>query len=213
LNKKFVKIKEICILSAVVLFIFLPANFILAQSGGNWGNWSTEDWGDDNSVTNFIKSSNVVQLANNVANYIFTLAIPLGVIMIIWAGVLFMTAAGNEQKITTARRALTWSIVGIVVAFIGKGWTTIVNNIIGGQITTTQGVLEALNRAANYIFSFAVALGVIMIIWAGVLFMSSGGSEQKVTLARRALTWGLVGAAIAIASKGIVMGVKAFLGS
>jgi hypothetical protein len=213
LNKKFTKIKEICILSAVVLFIFLPANFVLAQSSGNWRNWNTGNWGGDNSVPNFIRSSNVTQLANNIANYIFTFAIPLGVIMIIWAGILFMTAAGNEQKVKTARLALTWSIVGLVVAFIGRGWTNIVNNIIGGQITTTQGVLEALNRAADYIFSFAIALGVIMIIWSGVLFMTAAGNEQKVALARRALNWGLIGAAIAIASKGIVMGVKAFIGA
>jgi len=133
--------------------------------------------------------------------------------MIIWAGILFMTAAGNEQKVKTARLALTWSIVGLVVAFICRGWTNIVNNIIGGQITTTQGVLEALNRAADYIFSFAIALGVIMIIWSGVLFMTAAGNEQKVALARRALNWGLIGAAIAIASKGIVMGVKAFIGA
>lgn len=183
----------------------------MAQSSGNWNNWNSGDWGGENEIGNFIKSNSIVQLANSAASYIFTFAIPLGVIMIIWAGILFMTAGGNEQKVATARRALTWSIVGLIVAFIGKGWTNIVNNIIGGQITTTQGVLNALNNVANYVFSFAIALGVIMIIWAGVLFMTAAGNEQKVTLARRALTWGLVGVAIAIASKGIVMGVKAFI--
>lgn len=209
MTKPWDKKRKFFIFLTALFFIFLSANFATAGWGDPGNGWG--DPGSDNAITNFIKSSNVVQLANNVANYIFTFAIPLAVIMIIWAGVLFMTAGGNEQKVKKARQALTWTIVGLIVALIGKGWTNIVKNITGDNITTAQGVLEALNKFANYIFSVAIVLGVIMIIWAGVLFMSSGGNEQKVTAARKALLWGLVGAAIAIAAKGIVMGIKAFI--
>ncbi len=167
------------------------------------------------SISNFVTSSSFEDLVNRIAGWIFTIAIPLAVIMIIWSGVLFMTAAGDENKVTTARKALTWSIVGLAIAIIGKGFTTLISDILspvgGGANLTSQGVVTVLNNLANWIFSLAIVLAVIMIIWAGVLFMTASGSEEKITKARKALIWSLVGVAIAIVSKGIVYLVQSFI--
>jgi len=186
-----------------------PTGSVSAGPAGSTGNASP--W----SISNFVTSSSFEDLVNRIAGWIFTIAIPLAVITIIWSGVLFMTAAGDETKVTTARKALTWSIVGLAIAIIGKGFTTLIQDILspvgGGANLTSSGVVTVLNNLANWVFALAIVLAVIMIIWAGVLFMASSGSEEKITKARKALIWSLVGVAIAIASKGIVYLVQNFL--
>ena len=43
----------------------------------------------------------------------------LGVIGFAIAGSLYLTSAGDEDSIGTAKKAMTWSIVGVIVALLG----------------------------------------------------------------------------------------------
>lgn len=52
----------------------------------------------------------------------------ISVIMFIFAGILFVTSNGEPGKITTARNAVIWGIVGIIVATIAF---VIVNAVSG----------------------------------------------------------------------------------
>lgn len=215
-NEKNLKICKVIFSFSFLIFLFLaPANFVWADSNP-WGSsnpYGSSQPGGGNSIGNFISSSDFVALATNIANWIFTIALPIAVIMIIWSGILFMTAGGKEDKVATARKALTWSIVGLVVILLAKSFPSIISNLIGADTgnLTSNDIVNIFDRAANYLFTFTLILAVIVFIWNGILFMASGGQEQKITTARKALTWAIVGVAIAIASKGIIMIVISFL--
>ena len=206
-NEKNLKICKVIFSFSFLVFLFLiSANFVFAQWGQPSGNWGQPS-GNSNSISNFINSSDFVALATNIANWIFTIALPIAVIMIIWSGILFLTAGGQDDKITTARKALTWSIVGLVVILLAKSFPGIISNLIGADTgnLTSNDIVNIFDRAANYLFTFTIILAVIVFIWNWILFMTSGGQDQKITTARKALTWALVGVVIAIASKGIIM--------
>lgn len=65
------------------------------------------------------------------AEWLYYIAIPLGVLMILWAGFLFMTSGGNEERIKQAKRTLLWTIVGIIIIIIGAGFITLIKDILG----------------------------------------------------------------------------------
>ena len=52
------------------------------------------------------------------------------IIMIIWAGFLFLTAHGDPAKIITAQKAVIWAVVGIVVAIAAFSAVNIINKIL-----------------------------------------------------------------------------------
>lgn len=59
---------------------------------------------------------------DNVPQALFTLVdafllilAPIAVVMIIYAGFLFVTAQGNEAKLTLAKKTLLWSVVGLIL--------------------------------------------------------------------------------------------------
>lgn len=72
-------------------------------------------------------------LINRIAGYIFKLAIPVSVIVIIWSGIVFMSAGGNEQRITNAKKTLFWAIVGLAVCLIGLGFVSLIKDILGAR--------------------------------------------------------------------------------
>jgi type IV secretory pathway VirB2 component (pilin) len=109
LSKSAKNISSLFIL-AVVMMIFIVPFLAQAQGGGNPGCTGTvciENPFKEDSIEGFIKT-----IVNDIL-------IPIGgvvaVMMIIYAGFLYVTARGNDTKITEARKALTWAVIGAAI--------------------------------------------------------------------------------------------------
>lgn len=69
-----------------------------------------------------------------VTTFIMTYVIGgLAVLMFVWAGILFVTSGGDPGKIDKAKHALTWAVIGTIVAFAGTGLILVVKSVIGVQ--------------------------------------------------------------------------------
>lgn len=61
----------------------------------------------------------------------------IGVIMIIYAGILWMTAAGNDEKVALAKKVITSVIIGLVVIFLAWAIVTfVIEGLVYGSGTT-----------------------------------------------------------------------------
>lgn len=58
------------------------------------------------------------EIVQKVLTWILGFAIVVAVVVIIAAGYMYITAAGDEAKIKKATTTLTWAIVGLIVAFV-----------------------------------------------------------------------------------------------
>jgi hypothetical protein len=56
----------------------------------------------------------------------------------------------------------------------------------------------------QYVIDLGMAVAVIVIIASGIMFMSAGGSEERVTRAKTTFFWALVGLAICLLGSGLV---------
>lgn len=56
------------------------------------------------------------QIARNVLNFLLSIVGILGIIMLVIGGIMYLTAAGNEERIETGKKIVTYSIIGILVA-------------------------------------------------------------------------------------------------
>jgi multisubunit Na+/H+ antiporter MnhB subunit len=57
----------------------------------------------------------------------------IGIIGFVIAGILYLTAAGNEEQAETAKKAMLYSIIGIIVALIGFVIIRAVDGWLGGD--------------------------------------------------------------------------------
>ncbi len=83
-------------------------------------------------------ASDLTSLVKIIAQWIFNLAIPIAVAMIVYAGILFLTSAGDTSKVTKAKEVLTYAVVGLAIILIGSGFVTLIQSILelGGTGTT-----------------------------------------------------------------------------
>lgn len=84
------------------------------------------------SIPNPLGCNDVGCVLQKIASFLLTIATPILTIMVLWAGYLFLTSAGNEEKIREARKALLWAVIGFAIVLINWGFASIVEEILGG---------------------------------------------------------------------------------
>ncbi len=65
--------------------------------------------------------------------WIFTLLIILTVVFILWAAYLYLTSAGDEEKIKKANHQLLYAAIAVIVAVLSRGLPFLVNQFVGGN--------------------------------------------------------------------------------
>lgn len=76
-------------------------------------------------------------------------------------------------------------------------------------VVRAQDSITKLERLLDYIatvlFVIGAGIALIVVIISGIMYLTAGGNAEKVTTARKTLTYGLIGAAILLAS-GFILG-------
>ena len=77
---------------------------------------------------------------------------------------------------------------------------------------TAQEVIDLVVRITNWIFTFLIAVVVIMVLVAGYMFVTAGGNPDQQAKARTVLIYALIGFAVGMIARGIIALVAAIMG-
>jgi hypothetical protein len=81
-------------------------------------------------IDNPVGVSTFQELIGKVSQGLLTIAIPIAVIMYVWAGVLYLTAGANPSNVGKAKNVLWYTTIGLVVIFIGGGFVNLIQSVI-----------------------------------------------------------------------------------
>lgn len=84
-------------------------------------------------ITNPLNTDNIPGLVANLISAFLKIIGALALIIFVYGGVLFLTAAGNDKRIDNARSTLLWAGIGLVVVFLSY--------ILVGFFLQTLGVI------------------------------------------------------------------------
>ena len=75
-----------------------------------------------------------------------------------------------------------------------------------------QRIQDLIEGITNWVFDIAIILAPLMIIIGGILFITAGGSAEKIKTAKKLIFWTVIGFLIVLFSKGIVNLINYILG-
>jgi len=75
--------------------------------------------------------NNVSSVLSIILVYIRGIVLAIAVVVLIYAGFLYVTSGGEPSKIATAKKALLWAAVGIAIALAAEGLRDVVVAVIG----------------------------------------------------------------------------------
>lgn len=71
----------------------------------------------------------------NIVNFFLGFLGLISVIMVIYGGITYVTAAGNQESIDKAKKVIMYAIIGIVIVLISFA---LINTVIGGATAGTD---------------------------------------------------------------------------
>ena len=107
--------KKVYIFSIIFVSLFCLSSFALA----------------DITIPNPLSVGSFGELLTQIAGAVGIFIASLGTIMIIVAGILYLTSAGSPERMGTAKKALTYAIIGIVIGLAATTIVAIIKGIIG----------------------------------------------------------------------------------
>lgn len=151
-------------------------------------------------------------LAMQAQNLLFTVVGILFVIMFIVGGILYITSAGNEQRITKGKTYLTYAVWGLVLIVLAE---VLVNTIVGlsGTFTGETTLSESLGTIKTYLLGGVGFLAVLFIIIGGGQLIMARGNPDQMTKAKKTLTYSIAGLIVVLLAEVVFVLVNAFLNS
>lgn len=80
-----------------------------------------------------LPTGGIKDILTGVMNWLLGIVGIFGVIGFVIAGILYLTAAGDEDQIARGKKAMIFSIVGVVVALLGMVIMGAVKTMLGGS--------------------------------------------------------------------------------
>jgi len=82
-------------------------------------------------IENPLETEDFEVIIGKIIDFIFKIAIPIVPLMMIYAGFLFVTAGGSTQKIEQAKNIIIWTIVGLAIVLLARGFLAIIEQLLG----------------------------------------------------------------------------------
>ena len=84
-----------------------------------------------------LPTGSVFSIITKIMNWLLGLVGIIGVIGFAIAGILYLTAAGDEDRINSAKSAMMYSIIGVIVALVGLVALQAANSMLGSGTEAT----------------------------------------------------------------------------
>ena len=103
----------------LILFVFLLPIMSFAQGDGNLGDSFGGDGNLSNpavtTIKNPINAKTINDLIEKILEGVIKIGIPIIALAIIYSGFLFVSAQGNTEKLATAKKSFTYTLIGAAI--------------------------------------------------------------------------------------------------
>lgn len=121
----------------------------------------------------------------------------IAVFMLVTAGMRYVAGSAIDDEVTTAKRQITWSLVGLFVVAISE---FVAQGILFKDQGTTLGITNAKSlfvQITNFVSGTIGTLSFVFLLYAGYLYVTSVGKEENITKAKQIITGAAIGLILA----------------
>lgn len=134
---KDLRVKAVAFFAAVSILFFPVVGFALINSSApnSAEKLCTTSTGEP-GICNPLGFTSLVTLIETVINVILTIGIPIIALLIMYVGLKFVTARGDEKQISAAKDMLKWTLIGTAIILGASGILRLLQGTINQVIST-----------------------------------------------------------------------------
>ncbi len=149
-----------------------------------------------------VDASRGIKVFQKIVTYLQLVLGLIAVVFTFYAGFRFVTAGDDEETIDQSKRHFFWGIMGLIVVILAD---PLVNNVFypadgSPGIEETKSFTMEIMGVLKFILSFLGVLALIGLVFAGVLYITSFGSEERQNRAKQIIMATVIGIVIIASS-------------
>ncbi|MFA6097243.1 MAG: hypothetical protein WC788_06465 [Candidatus Paceibacterota bacterium] len=110
------------------VFASLSIAYALAYTTGVAFATTIPTWGTKRSPKNV--QTDIIQSIMNVTNFILGFIAMIATLVIIMGGFQYLTAAGNEDSVATAKKTISYGVIGMVICGLAYAMVIVVSTVV-----------------------------------------------------------------------------------
>lgn len=189
-------------LLAVFCFSFGLFNFSLAAC----------PTGSNNGICfeNPLEYETVDKVLASVLDHLRTMIVVIAMVFIVVGALLYIFSAGDEGRIKTAKNAIYAAIIGLAIgiaapSFLKEIYAALGRNSDSSILTEALPLATIALNVLNFLLSIVGIAAIIMLVAAGMAYMTAAGNEGQIETAKKMTKWAIVGIAVALGAMVIVV--------
>jgi len=126
--------------------------------------------------------------------------------MIVIGSLVYMTAGGEASKLSTGKMIMTASLVGLALALAAPSFLKEIGQILGwngangNAVAQSKTLIEILQNVLNFLLSVIGIIGIIMLVIGGLMYLLSGGDEERMKHGKTIVVYSLIGITVALSA-------------
>lgn len=140
----------------------------------------------------------------------------ISMVFIVIGALIYMTSAGNDKRMELGKSAIFAAVVGLALGIAAPSFLREIYTILGADpsgeaaLTDAPSIAEIALNTLNFLLSIAGVLGIIMLVAAGIAYLTAAGNEGQIETAKKMTKWAIIGIAVALGALVIVKQVANF---
>jgi hypothetical protein len=147
--------------------------------------------------------SNFAELISLIWSYGSQVIIALAVFFIVLGAFFYVSSGGNEDRVDQGKQMVFGSFIAILIVIFSGVLIRTLHKPAEGTTGYLTDVPTVINYATTILVGIIGVFSVFMLVYAGFLYVTAQGDEEKVNKAHSAIKYAVIG---------LVLGVTAFSG-
>jgi hypothetical protein len=157
----------------------------------------------------------VQDVLGSLLDHLQGIIIAIAIIFIIIGAILYMTSAGDEGRIKTAKAAITAAMIGLAIGVAAPSFLKEISVILGWtptdpDVTGALSLAKIALNVLNFLLGIIGVLALIMLIVGGITYITAAGDENRIDQGKKIVKYAIVGITIALAALIIVKQIARF---
>ncbi len=171
------------------------------------------------SFANPLRFTTVNELLTSLLTFLQTFIVMLALIFIIIGALLYVTSAGNDSRMETAKKCIMGAMVGLALGIAAPAFLREISNILGWNagsaslpagVGTSLSLLEIAANVLNFLLTVIGILAIIMLVIGGSMYLLAAGDEDRIDRGKKIVKYSIIGILIALGSMVLVRQIAAF---
>ena len=180
----------------------------LSSGGGNSGASSPVSI----TLTNPLKYNTVQQVLMALLYALQGVIVVLSLVFIVIGAVLYITSAGNQARVTSAKTAITAALIGLAIGILAPTFLKEIATVLGwnataplpAEVSGARSAADILLSVLNFLLGIVGVLAIIFLVVGAIMFLGATGDMNRIGVAKKIIQYALLGIVVALASLVIV---------